>query len=422
MSALDAPARQRGDRPGFEASGLTRLGLSARTWLEREEQRLLVSCPRRLSRAAAVAIRFRLGLLVTVYVTVAVVSQWLFGPGGDSAVFGPAGRVLLSRDWADTFASANLQSGPLFVALHGIGSALTAGSGLPPYLGGGFCTALCNALLTVAASRAVMRHYRLTAHDSAVRELGLGLVFALTGGLWLVSIYAHPDDVMVTLLLVLAASRAAEGRYTLAGTVFGLAVGVKLWALVAVAVLLVRASRRDAVRSAAAAVATIAVVYGPFFVLGHVNTFHWAWQVEDPAPMNLVLATGTNFTWYLRLLQAGVAAAAGLVALRSARGGPNAIWLVPAAAIAGRLLLDPRAMVYYYPPLLLCLLLGQWAGSPLSTFGTTLTSLALVVPVIAIFVVATHTLGSLWVAGFCLGVLVLATRRRRIQPVRAGTP
>jgi Glycosyltransferase family 87 len=374
----------------------------------------------RLTRAGAALTRFRVALLVTVYVTVAVTTQCLFGPGGDSAVFGQAGRTLLSRHWADTFADPNIQSGPLFLVLHGVGSVLTHGLPLPPYVGGGLCTALANALLTVAACRAVMGHYRLTRRDTAVRELGLGLVFALTGGLWLVSIYAHPDDVMVTLMLVLAASRAAEGRYVLAGGFFGIAVGVKLWALVAVAVLLVRASRSDAARSVVAAVTTIAVVYGPFFVLGHVNTFDWVWQVEDPAPINLFLATGTNFTWSLRLLQAGVAAAAGLVALRSAKGGPSAIWLVPAAAIAGRLLLDPRGLVYYYPPLLLCLLLGQWASSSLSTLGTTLTSLVWVVPVIATFVIATHTAGSLWVATFCIGVLVLAVRGQGHRGVRGN--
>ena len=391
------------------SSVLSEAAVSSADWLRREEERLF-------GRYAATAqrfpqlFRFRVPLVVAVYLLVAFVGQYVNGPGGDAFIFSSAGDTLLSRHWADTFAGSTLQSGPIFVLLEGIGLRLSSTAGWPFWVGGGLVTALAGALLMVVACRTVFAVYRLDRRTAAAREFGACLVFALTGGLWVVAMYAHPDDLLVTLLLLIAASRAAAGRHGQAGVIFGLAVGVKLWALIAVAVLLVRASRRASLQAALTAAATIALCYGPFIAFGRFEMFKGSWEIEHDAPLNLLFHDGTGFTWQLRLFQALLGTTVGLVVLFRTRGRNCAVWLVPVAAIAARLLVDPRNIPYYYPPLLLCLLLGQWASGRLTTFGSTLVTGSWMVLTLAVFATTSGVVASWWVVVFCVGIVVLAIR------------
>jgi hypothetical protein len=391
------------------SSVLSEAAVSSADWLRREEERLFgryAVAAQRLPRL----FRFRVPLVVAMYLLIAFVGQDLNGPGGDAFIFAGAGRTLVSSHWADTFTGSTLQSGPIFVLLEGIGYRLGSALGLPYWTGGGLVTALACALLMVVACRAVFAVYLLDGRTTAAREFGASIVFALTGGLWVVAMYAHPDDLLVTLLLLIAAARAATGRHGQAGVIFGLAVGVKLWALVAVAVLLVRASRRASAHAGLMAAATVAVCYGPFIVLGRFEMFHGSWQIEHDAPLNLLFRDGTGFTWQLRLLQAALATTVGLVVLFRTRGRDCAVWLVPAAAIAARLLVDPRNIAYYYPPVLVCLLLGQWASGRLTTFGSSLVTGAWMVVATCIFAITSGVVASWWVAVFCAGVIALAIR------------
>ncbi|HEY5050048.1 MAG TPA: glycosyltransferase family 87 protein, partial [Acidothermaceae bacterium] len=310
------------------SSVLSEAAVSSADWLRREEEQLFgryAVAAQRFPRS----FRFRVPLVLAVYLLVALVGQALNGPGGDATVFGGAGNTLFSTHWADTFASPVLQSGPIFVLLEGIGTRLSSAVGLPYWSGGGMVTALAVAVLMVVACRAVFAVYGLAGRTAAAREFGMCMVFALTGGLWIAAMYAHPDDLMVGLLLLIAASRAAAGRHGRAGAFFGLAAGVKLWALIAIAVLLVRASRRASVQAGLMAAATVALCYGPFIVFGRFETFRGSWQIEHDAPLNLIFHAGTDFSWELRLFQAALATTVGLVVLLRTRGRNCAVWLVP---------------------------------------------------------------------------------------------
>ena len=245
---------------------------------------------------------------------------------------------------------------------------------------------------------------------AAAREFGACMVFAIFGGVWVVAMYAHPDDLLVTLLLLIAASLSADGRHGQAGVIFGLAVGVKVWAVIAIAVLLLRASRWAFSVAAGTALATVTLCYGPFIVFGRFEMFHGSWQIEHDAPLNLLFHAGADFTWQLRLFQAALATTVGVVVWWRTRGRNCAVWLVPAAVIAGRLMVDPRNIPYYYVPILVCLLLGQWASGRLSTFGNALVTGSWMVIALGIFATTSGVVASWWVVVFCAGVIVLAIR------------
>src|ERR1700722_16933433 len=179
--------------------------VSSADWLRREEERLFGRYALAVQRFPR-AFRFRVPIVVTVYLLIAFIGQKLNGPGGDALIFAGAGNTLFSAHWADTFAGATLQSGPVFVLLEGIGYRLGTQVGLPYWAGGGLVTALACALLMVVACRSAFAVYRLDSRTAATREFGVCIVFALTGGLWVVAMYAHPDDLLVTLLVLIAAS------------------------------------------------------------------------------------------------------------------------------------------------------------------------------------------------------------------------
>lgn len=391
------------------SSVLSEAAVSSADWLRREEERLFGRYAVAAQRFPRL-FRFRVPIVIAVYLAIAFVGQNLNGPGGDALVFARAGNTLFSRHWADTFGGPVLQSGPIFVLLEGIGLRLSSALGLPYWLGGGLVTALASALLMIVACRAVFAVYKLDNRTAAAREFGVCMVFALTGGLWVAAMYAHQDDLLVTLLLLIAASRAAAGRSGQAGIIFGFAVGVKLWAIIAIAVLLVRASRTAALQAGLMAAATVTLCYGPFIVFGRFEMFRGSWQIEHDAPLNLVFHDGTDFSWQLRLFQAVLATTVGLVVLLRTRGRNCAVWLVPVAAIAARLLVDPRNIPYYYTPVLLCLLLGQWASGRLTAFGTTLVTGSWMVIAMCIFATTSGVVASWWVVGFCISVIVLAIR------------
>jgi hypothetical protein len=391
------------------SSVLSEAAVSSADWLRREEERLFGRYAVATQRFPLL-FRFRVPLVVAVYLLVALVGQEVSGPGGDALVFAGAGNTLLSTHWAHTFANPSLQSGPVFMLLEGIGLRLSSAARVQYWLGGGLVTAIVSALLMVAACRAVFGAYDVASRTAAAREIGACMVFAMTGGLWVVAMYAHPDDLLVTLLLLITASRSAAGRHGQAGVIFGLAVGVKVWAVIAVAVLLVRASRKAAAIAAATALATVALCYGPFIVFGQFEMFHGSWQIEHDAPLNLVFHGGADFSWQLRVFQAGLATTVGVVVWLRTCGRDCAVWLVPAAAIAARLLVDPRNIPYYYVPILVCLLLGQWAGGRLTTFGSTLVTGSWTVIALSIFAITSGVVASWWVVIFCVGVIVLAIR------------
>ena len=80
---------------------------------------------------------------------------------------------------------------------------------------------------------------------------------------------------------------------------------------------------------------------------GHFSMGAYHWLVAGPAPLSLIVHSGTAVGWPLRLAQGAFAVAAGVAAARLLRRSPQALWVVPLAVVGARLLLDPVLLSYY---------------------------------------------------------------------------
>jgi len=284
----------------------------------------------------------------------AAVAPLARGDGGDAWMFTADGRTLLSSHWSLAFAHSYIQVGPLQLALFGtVGRSPTA---LAVLLGA------AAALVVVAAARA--------AGVEQPRWLAaIGLVAVVTGFTRAGRDSGHPADSLLPLLWVLAAADARRGRVARAGLVVGLSAGFETWGILGVAVLALAPRVRDAARGVAVAVVAAAALYLPFVAAGHFEMGRYRWLVSSHSLLALFMATGSEVGWPLRIAQGALAVAAGVAVARAARGSRHAVWLVPAAVVAARLLLDPRLNDYYFvaleAPALVALALAAAGGLPL---------------------------------------------------------
>jgi hypothetical protein len=249
--------------------------------------------------------------------------------GGDAPFFEGAARTLLSAHWSSTFSNPAVQAGPLELALFGAHSAVALALAL----------ATASALLVVA-----------TAHVIGVRNpalLGGAGVLAVVTGLTTLGYTGHPADTLIPLIWVLAAADARRGHSCRAGLLVGACAGLETWGLLGVAVLALAPRRRDAAIGAVAAGAVALALFGPFILGGHFAMGSFAWVVRPPAPMSLVVPAGTPFGWPLRLAQGVLSVGAGVAVARLFRHSPHALWMVPLATVATRLLFDPLLISYY---------------------------------------------------------------------------
>jgi hypothetical protein len=258
------------------------------------------------------------------------------GSGGDGWLFVSAGRTMLSGGWSRTFADPGIQVGPLQLALFGsVGRSSVA---LAIVLG------VAAALLAVAAARAA-------GVERPALLAGVGLV-AVAAGLTITGYDSgHPADSLLPLLWILAAADARRGRMLRAGLVLGLSAGIETWGILGVAVLALSERPRDAGRGLAVAAGAAAALFLPFAAAGHFAMGSYRWAVGSRSLLALVLAEGTGLGWGFRLAQAAFALAFGVAIARVTRRSPHALWLVPLAVVAARLLLDPLLSDYYFTAL-----------------------------------------------------------------------
>ena len=116
-------------------------------------------------------------------------------------------------------------------------------------------------------------------------------------------------------------------------------------------------SLRQAARGAALAVGTLVLMLAPFMLAGDFHMFEFHWLVAG-GPMHHVVGVGYPFGWPLRLLQGGTTVGVAVGLARLMRKSPAAIFIIPAATTAVRLLLDPLGMFYYWDPITELALLG----------------------------------------------------------------
>jgi hypothetical protein len=267
---------------------------------------------------------------------VSAVHQGLNDGEGDANIFVWAGRTLLSGQWSHAFSHAVVQAGPLQLALFG--SLGRSSDALALVL------APATALLVVAAVRAA-------GVTSPILYGGAGLLAVATGLTDVGYVAGHPADAVLPLIWILAAADARRGHSYRAGLLVGLCAGLETWGILGVAVLAFAPRRREAAIGAVVAGATAAALFLPFLLGGHFHMFSLQWQVRPPAPISLVVASGTAYGWPLRLAQGAFAVGAGVLVARLLRDSPHGIWAAPLATVCARLLLDPLLLTYYFAAL-----------------------------------------------------------------------
>ena len=286
-------------------------------------------------------------------VIAAVVLVWTASPAPqpiDYGIFGPGGAALLTGRWADLFGDPILQAGPFellpFGVLHLLGVAGTAGWTV--------ALTVC-AALTAFLTALVLRPTLAPDLRSSVFSAGGTLVLAAAGPGTASWSLGHPAEVLVPLVWVLAGRLALRDRPGLAAVLVALSSGFEVWGVLGAPVVLL-APRIRFVRSAAAGVAALLVLWLPFVLAGPFRMFAFAWPVMEPSLLHALDPGATAFPWSLRLLQAAIAVGAGtavalLLRRRDAAWGP---WAVGVAVVAARLVLDPVLAGYYWDPALVC--------------------------------------------------------------------
>jgi hypothetical protein len=277
----------------------------------------------------------------------AVVAGRLDASGGQSDVelFANAGSTLLSGNWLHTYAAAEVQAGPLELALASAARTIGGGGqvGLAIVL-----DLVCTAAITAVAVLLLGRR------PAALALFGIGAL-----ALWLpgAGYLGHPAELLIAVLWLLAAREARRGRPTVAGVLVGVSACFELWGVLGVAMLALAPSLRRCSAGVAAAAAVPLAVLLPFVLGGDFHMLDYAWVVSNGLP-KLLLGAGHTFTWPDRLVEGAVIVAAGAGCARVVRRHPDSVWLVPAVTALARLPLDPVSYGYYWNTALVIMLIG----------------------------------------------------------------
>lgn len=268
---------------------------------------------------------------------VPVAAAWLAAAGraplgGDGELFVRTGQTLLSSHWSDAFVRPDIQAGPLQLAVFGsLGRSNWALS---------LVLATAIVLLVVGAARRV-------GVESPGLLGGIGVLAAAAGLTGAGYASGHPADAVLPLLWIFAAVEARRGRTLRAGLIVGLSAGLETWGTLGVAVLALAPSRRGAGAGALVAAAAALALFLPFMLGGHFEMWSFHWHVYRPSPLSMLVAQNTIYGWPLRLAQGALAVGAGVAVARLLRNSPHALWAVPLAIVAAKLLLDPDLYSYY---------------------------------------------------------------------------
>lgn len=321
-------------------------------WLTRELAELARSHPR-LHR-----VLHRVWQHPAVLVPLAAVALGVLGaatPDGDAAWFRSAGLGMVGPGFWDVFADPGLQIGVLVLLPVGLLTAAARALGLSDLL---LVAAAQGALVTWVALGTARRVTRVTGAPALPAQWAVGSVLALGGLLADAVGTGHAEEILIGLLLVLAAGAAADGRGAAVGGLLGVAAGLKLWGVLGAPVALVGRRPRVVVGAAVVACAVTAVCYVPFFVRGEVNTFEFTWLMSNRTGLRELVGPGPS-DWALRVAQGAAAFVVGCcVALRRS-GSPLTVVL---CVVSTRLLLDPLMLPYYLGPLVVVGLLWAWSS------------------------------------------------------------
>jgi hypothetical protein len=256
----------------------------------------------------------------------------------DLPYFVDASRTLFSAAWANTFADPSLQVGPLLLFLLRIGDWLGGLSFLAYAIEVGLAALLVFVLGRVLDGRV---------HKAAAQTV-VGLAAVVLGLTADAYGYGHPAQVIVPLLWVLAALDARNGGTLRAGVLLGVSAGLETWGVLGAPVLLLAPAARKAFGGVIVQAAVTAALYLPFVLAGDFRMFEHKWKVEWWAPVRIFLSPSTDFPWALRLVQGALALTVGITLALVLRRAVRAVWAVPLAIVAARLLFDPTLYSWYW--------------------------------------------------------------------------
>jgi hypothetical protein len=265
------------------------------------------------------------------------------GDTGDLPYFVHAAERLFSGAWADTYADAALQVGPIQLALFGAADLLAGALGV----------SITRLLALVVGAGVAALFWVVARRLFGGRAGGLGLLAAglapVAFGLTFDAFRdGHPAQVVVPLLWVLAGLEARAGHGWRAGALIGCSAGFELWGLLGVVVLVVAPGARHALRALAGTSVVAAALFTPFILAGDFEMFQYHWQVHDGTLLAFLVEPGTAFTWQLRAIQGGTALLAGIAVAWPLRRSLAALWAGPLALVVTRLALDPVRYPWYW--------------------------------------------------------------------------
>ena len=271
---------------------------------------------------------------------------------GDIPFFLGAARTLYSADWANTFADASVQSGPLQLAVLGAADALAGALSISTLTFLAFALEVgCAALFVAVLARVVpdASHGLLLAASVAVVALGLPHGAFVDG---------HPAQLVIPLLWLLAAREARAGRAWPAGALVGLSGGLELWGVLGAAAFALAPRRRSVLASLAGEAILVGAMLAPFVLAGEFRMFDYGWRIADGTLPGLVFSPGEAFPWELRLLQGGCALLVGSGLAFALRRSRHAAWIGLAGLVITRLALDPVLYSWYWLALQTIVLVG----------------------------------------------------------------
>lgn len=357
------------------------------------------------------------GLILNAIVTTPIASP---SQPVDYSLFGRAGGLLLTGQWGSVFGSSLIQAGVLELAFWGVPFVL----GVHGTVGWIVFGIVAGSLLAFAFAFVAERLIRpLTPVWSAPLAVGAAALAGLSGMISQTISAGHPSEVVVPLLWLVAAALARSGRSMAAAAALASSTGWELWGLLGVPVLLLapRIDVRTIWRSAVGGIAVIAVLFGPFVLLGPFDMFSYQWTIRGNSLSHLLFPHRVLFPWPFRLVQAVLSVGAGAAVALLLRRSRDAIWLVPVAVCVVRLFTDPVLAAYYAAPPFLLLAVG--IAFSVATRRFLVFALCLVMLNVLIDIpLSVVTVGILVVLTVLVTVIVVQRARRGGGLPENGTP
>jgi hypothetical protein len=168
----------------------------------------------------------------------------------------------------------------------------------------------------------------------------------------------HPAQFAVTACWVVSGFAGLRGRPALAGSALAVASAWEPWGLLGAPLLVLLPDTGARVRGALWLAAGTALLWAPFVLLGDFAMHHFRWAVRPHSLLAPVLGVFSPFGWPLRLLQGGLALAAGLLMASVTPQRAHRVWSVPLVVVVVRLVVDPVGAEYYWVPVKVLALVG----------------------------------------------------------------